>query len=205
VKRKTIAVVAALLVAPAAHASPVAYSINFAVEFLGSERLPDPDVQIGNHYFGSFTLDDALLLHDGLNQPGVLSDFRVQFEDVVWDMNDPTLFDGFRGPNGFGPTPGFDVLGGQVVNLRGGIVRASDTEFIDFSFDPRLAEPEPSACTGSFCGNKPNAFWSISHAGAFGGTMSVVPVSEPLLPPWMLAGLFATVALFGRRRGDITH
>lgn len=180
-KRLTAALAATLLASTAAHAIPISYTLNFDVGFVSSAFPSDPDLKVGNRYLGSFTLDDALLLHDGLNQPGSLSAFRVQFEDVFWDMNDPTHFAGFRGPNGFGLTPGFDVLGGQVVNLRGGIFSRGDFPFIDFSLF-----------------NVPGTFASASQAGAFGGTMSVLRVAEPPLPVWALAGLIAI--LFYRRR-----
>lgn len=182
-KRTMTGFVAALLVSTAAHAIPVSYALNFDVAFISNAIPSDPDLHIGNRYLGSFTVDDALLLHDGLNQPGSLNAFRVQFEDVIWDMNDPALFGGFRGPNGFGLTPGFDVLGGQVVNLRGGIFGRGDFPFIDFSVDSRLG-----------------AFSSASQAGAFGGTMSVARVPEPPLPLWALASVLAAF-LYGRRAG----
>jgi len=187
-KRTTTGFAAALLFSTAAHAIPISYTLNFDVEYVSNALPSDPDLKVGNRYFGSFAVDDALLLHDGLNQPGSLSAFRVQFEDVFWDMNDPAHFAGFRGPGGFGATPGFDVLGGQVVNLSGGIFQRGDFPFIDFSFD----------CSGGACVNRAGAFSSGSAAGAFGGTMSVSRVPEPLLPAWVLAGLIG--ALFGARR-----
>src|SRR6185312_80378 len=75
-KRTTTGFAAALLFSTAAHAIPISYTLNFDVEYVSNALPSDPDLKVGNRYFGSFAVDDALLLHDGLNQPGSLSAFR---------------------------------------------------------------------------------------------------------------------------------
>ena len=194
--RKTLSLTAALFfLSCAAQATPVTYGLEFRVGYLGCDFCGyppiDPRIQVGNTYFGSFTVDDAILAADGLNIAGLVSAFRISIEDVLWDSVVPSAqnsFHGFRGPNGlFSASPGFDIVGGEIVNLRGGVFGESDFPFVDFSTDVRVAG-NPSACgpASKYCGNVANAFWTRNDLGEFGGSMVVHRIAEP-----------ASLAIFG--------
>jgi hypothetical protein len=178
--KKMFCALSLLVFAPLANALPISYNFDFTVNFINSAS--DPDVQLGNVYSGFFVVDDALLATDGLNQNGVLSDFFLQIEDTIWSLTQPSEFRGFRGPNGlFDTSPGFDVAGGEIVNLRGGVFGASDTPFVDFSF-----------------AGVPGSFFTRNPSGEFGGGMGVAPGPVPVMEPNTLllmgAGLFGLVA-----------
>lgn len=194
------ALLAAVFFAPErAHAIPVSYQMVFQVVFIDGSgpTPPSPEIALGNQYFGSFTVDDALLAADGANQAGTVFDFLIQIEDLVWDFNNPSpgsAFAGFRGPAGLGSSsPGFDVLSGEIVNLRGGVYGSGDFPYIDFSRDITLPLfPDDPACSGTpYCGNSANNFWTRNPYGAFGGSMSIartaVAVAEPAT--WALAAI----------------
>jgi hypothetical protein len=196
---KTIlALAAALFATSASDAAPVAYQIDFTVDSLNGMVPADPDVMIGNKYFGSFVVDSGLLLSDGLNQSGLVSDFFVQFEDVIWSLNAPypqSQFKGFRGPGGLGSaSPGFDVLNGDVVNLRGGIYGSADYPFVNFSVDPDEPSGPQPGCTGAYCGNAPNAFSTFNPAGSFSGSMKIVRIPEPGPMALLMTGLIGFLA-----------
>jgi hypothetical protein len=133
------------------YATPVNYQIEFTVDAVSGALDPgncspgypsgaggfDCSVAIGDTYFGEFSIDDALLTEDGENLGAVVYDFFIEFASVVWDylMEDPdSVFEGFRGPGGLGvDSPGFDVVNGEVVNLRGGVYGPGDAAYVDFS------------------------------------------------------------------------
>jgi hypothetical protein len=198
---------AAFALAPAAQAIPVSYGIDYVVEFVDTSGLgppPDPRVAVGNVYGGSFTVDSAVLAQDGINKSAAVSAFATTMEDVSWILGVPgpaSEFAGFRGPNGLGDvSPGFDVVGGQITNLRGGVFGRADFPFIDFSLDVRLAATtDPTCTTGSFCGNSPHSFWTLNPLGGFGGTMRIFAVPEPA--GWALVLLGCAVGgTLARRR-----
>jgi hypothetical protein len=211
-----VALVALSIYCPVANAGLVAYQIDYTVEYFGQGPI-DPDVTIGKKYFGFFALNDAILATDGLNKPGEVFGFYTRFEDVIWSSNFPypvSQFVGFRGPGGLGaPSPGFDVYGGQIVNLRGGVFGHADVPFIDFSTNfgpgaPPFTGNPTDGCTGSYCGNDANHFWTLSSysdgvfgpgAGAFGGLMTIHRVAEPEIYALMLAGL-GLLGWVGRRK-----
>ena len=195
--------------APLVWATPVAYDLFFTVEYLRTEAgFPphDPRVQIGDVYTGSFTVDSALLATDGSNLAGNVSAFSISTEDVTWTMGlqfPLSEFAGFRGPGGLGAdSPGFDVAGGQVTNLRGGVYGRGDVPFVDFSVDARPPYlPNDPACTGLYCGNRSNYFWTVNQLGAFGGPMTVAaPVPEPETYAMSLIGLIGVFVAVQRRK-----
>jgi hypothetical protein len=110
-----------------------------------------PPPTVGQAYVGSFTLQDgSVLATDGKNLPAVLTAFRLQLGDQVWDAFHPGLpgnvFTGFRGPvpgnpecpGGTpifclgAPSPGFDVTNGEITGLFGGVFGLGDVPFVDF-------------------------------------------------------------------------
>jgi hypothetical protein len=173
-----------VLVIPfAGWATPIPYTIDFEVKYI--EYSADSRLAVGNDYSGFFVVDSAILESDGINQAGDVSAFVIVMEEVIWSANLPdplSAFAGFRGPGGLGAdSPGFDTLGAEITNVRGGVFGGGDYPFVDFStsFDPSLPTPPfPTNC-GNYCGNLANAFWTINPLGAFGGTMRVHRVPEP--------------------------
>lgn len=121
------------------HAVPVPHRIVLEIEALRQceSCYNDPIYQVGNKYFGFLLVDDGILEEDGLNKKGELTQFWLRIEDYYWSMNLPdplSDFEGFRGPDGLGSSsPGFDVVNGNIVNLRGGVYGQLDTPAVDFS------------------------------------------------------------------------
>jgi len=194
-----------------AQATPVTYDIQFTVEYIDTTSgspPPDPRVQIGDVYGGSITVDSGFLAVDGINRGSSLLGFSIVMEDVAWTLGDgQSYFAGFNGPTGFSSeSPGIDVSGGQITNLRGGVFGSADYPFVDFSIDPRLPYwPQDSGCSGSYCGNLANAFSTFNPLGAFGGTMSFAPAEVNVPEPGTLAlavlslGLLVAVGRAGGR------
>ena len=206
----TALLAASFLLPATADAIPVSYQMVFKVDYIDATASipPAPQIAIGNQYYGSFTVDDGLLATDGANQAGTVFDFLVQIENVSWDFANPnpgSAFSGFRGPGGLGSgSPGFDVLNGEIVNLRGGVFGSGDVPFVDFSTDLRLPFVEDPACAGTaYCGNAANSFFTLNSNGGFGGSMRVArAIPEPSAPMLATLGLlaFASASLLRRRR-----
>ena len=115
-----------------AHATPIDYQIEFAVDTIGGATDPsdcqplsgDPNgiggfncgISVGDTFFGHFTIDDALLADAGDNLGAIVYDFVIEIAGIVWDYlapNPDSAFYGFRGPEGLGSSsPGFDVVDG---------------------------------------------------------------------------------------------
>ena len=208
---RSAAAVLLVLVTATAQAIPITYGLDLNVQyFFDSPQPQSPAIHIGDTYHGFFTLDSNVLAHDGLNQPGNLSAFSVQLDQLVWDMQLPfpqSEFVGFRGPLGLGASsPGFDIVDGALVNLRGGVFGAADTPSVDFSTDFRVPLVEDPACAAthtSYCGNKPNSWVTQGREGAFGGSMAVYAVPEPEMGSLFAAGIAALagfIALDRRRQ-----
>jgi PEP-CTERM motif len=201
-----LATLLSLALVSVAQAKTVSYGIDFNVEYTFAFAPLDPRVAVGNTYTGSFTVDSAMLSQDGINRAGDVAAFSVAMENVAWTLDQGKPWSAaFRGPNGMGFTsPGFDVTAGRITNLRGGVFGGADYPFIDFSTDQRSPPSVPSqpACTGAYCGNHANAFYTLSSLGAFGGSMNVHALASPVPEPeaWrlLLAGI-VLVALARRR------
>jgi hypothetical protein len=101
-------------------------------------------------YVGTFRVDDSLLLLEGNNLQGIITDFYLQIGTVIWDQNHPfssfsdplrSHFSSFEGPiPGICPlgcisaaSPGFNVHGGLITGLQGGVRGPGDMPFVDFS------------------------------------------------------------------------
>lgn len=147
--RNTVALFTALLAfagfGQSAQASLIGYRIDCTVEYFLNDTIsrPNPAVAIGNVYYGFFAIDDSILTTDGLNKPGDVFAFFTKIVNAIWSSNFPSpisLFEGYRGPDN-SISPGFDVVGGEIVNLRGGVVGPGDAFFIDFSSNARPGSP----------------------------------------------------------------
>ena len=207
-----------------ASAIPITYQIEFTVltgnvttVTFGDTWNGEPPAwtstnAVGKTYFGLFAVDSNVLLTDGLGKFGVLDYFFIQMEDNVWGYNllSDNSFAGFRGQHADtscasaaclgAPAPGFDVVNGEIVNLRGGVYGAGDVPFVDFS--PRLGGGMQIPNMFSAIGNAPlqvggtrSFVGSIGATDGITGTMKLVRVSEPsvlLLFGLALAGLGLT-------------
>jgi hypothetical protein len=146
-------------VVPIASANLIPYVITFnvtsanispycqATRDSGFHTLPC-DAQPGDRFFGFFTVEEILLTKEGMNLPGILGDFVIRIGDVIWDINSPSDFAGFRGPTlpGGGTTlcplcfdfvrssPGFNVFGGKIVGIWGGAYSFGDEPYVDFEY-----------------------------------------------------------------------
>lgn len=207
---------AALLGAPlTATAIPITYQIKFTT-LTGSVTtsiFPDPvappvvhvDNAAGNVYFGLFAVDDAILMTDGLNKPGLLDFFFIQMEDNVWGFNvaGNNSFAAFRGPtcNISGcvgpPSPGFDVVNGAITNLRGGVFGQLDVPFVDFS----LLGSNTFDALGSPFIEPGTTNRRVGSAGVgITGTMEIFRVPEPGVLALFGFGLLVLAGMIRRAR-----
>ena len=73
-----------LVAATLVHATPVSYTFDLSVDFILAAPA-DPSVVVGSAYHGSFTLDSAVLQHDGMDRSGDVSLFNLALEpDYAW-------------------------------------------------------------------------------------------------------------------------
>jgi hypothetical protein len=208
-------IVVLLSLSSVAHAIPVSYNIEFTVEsgtiFTFSDRVGDvfqtisQRDAIGSTYFGSFAVDDAVLASDGRGKSGVLDFFQVRIEDNLWGFNFPgdNSLAGFRGPIPgddfcevtaaclFAPSPGFDVVGGQITNLRGGVFGAGDRPFVDFS----LPGDNMFNALGGLVPTTASTFSFLQGQGS----MRVQAVAEPPVFALLTFGVLAVGAVWLRR------
>lgn len=175
------------------------------------ETFTSPPV-IGSTYFANITIDDSILGSDGGNKPGKVLGFHAQVGDSIWDPSLPqsflTDFSGFRGPC-YGPmvcTPaewdvwglgseylGFDVAGGEVTRVYGGVFGQFDDPFIDFLSSGRFGANAWYQWQG--IGEPAPSYWLVGVQG----NLSVAQVPEPAAPLLLAAGLMA-MQLSRRRR-----
>jgi PEP-CTERM motif len=158
---KTLFLVLAFLLTPAlAQATFVPYQFTLTIteirdpSFSSTQTCVDFDTgfplgvqfrcSLGDVIVGHFSVDDSLLALTGTNLPGTITNFFLQIGEVVWDQQNPgplgSAFGGFRGPTGFGPSPGFDVAGGVITGLRGGVHSPADWPTTDFFVTRFIAE-----------------------------------------------------------------
>jgi len=208
-----------LVAATLVHATPVSYTFDLSVDFILAAPA-DPSVVVGSAYHGSFTLDSAVLQHDGMDRSGDVSLFNLALEpDYAWTRLADGTFTGstpcgagvctqgafFYGPTGEnGQSPGFDVNGGQVTNLRGAvsaghIFGTPDTSFVEFSVSP--FKPHFNICPGDWCGNDTNSWFTFGGPlGTLGGALTVHQVPEPAAWTLALLGMGAAAGTARRRR-----
>jgi hypothetical protein len=204
---RLVSVVCLYALSITANATPVAYGLEFQVQYVDTQL--DSRLQVGKSYAGFLTVDDSILAADGLNMAGLVSAFRIQMEDVIWDLNfaDPeNEFHGFRGPEGLGASsPGFDVTSGRLTNLRGGVFGFSDFPFVDFSTDAHASSRRSASACGAnsmYCGNAANAFATNNTLGIFGGSMLIHELPEPSAFLLLLVALLSGLAYYGRSRAS---
>ena len=173
------------------HASLLFYELRFEVEegTVFSDSGYDPQAvppytvterdAAGNVYRGAFAIDSEILSTDGIGRTGELAFFVIKMEDNVWGYNFPfdNSFRGFRGPTPscptfgcFAPSPGFDVVDGEITNLRGGVYGSGDIPFVDFGL---LGENTFIAHGTSISAYHPDS-WLVGS-----GRMDIFRVSEP--------------------------
>jgi hypothetical protein len=180
--------VLAIALPPSGEAVPVSYEIQFVVDSVSGETDPGDcstgspngpggfncSIGVGDTYFGEFTIDDALLGNDGENLAGFVFSFFIEIAGIVWDYLLPypdSAFYGFRGPDGLGSeSPGFDVQGGEVVNLRGGVYGSGDVPYVDFYPYGGFGDPHRFAAGDG-------RTWAY-------GAMLIARIPEP--PTWLL-------------------
>lgn len=186
------------LFVPSLRADSVDYSLTLTVATVVNNPCtinPTPglhlfgcNLEVGDQFAGSFLVDDAVLSETGSNLSGSISDFFLQIGTVVWAQAHPfssSDFGGFRGPpSGLNAqSPGFDVSGGTITGLEGGVHGVADIPFVDFF------------------GNQFNA---IDASGTFiEGTLTLTSVPEPgtiLLLSAAVIGLIAVTAGSGWRK-----
>lgn len=144
------ALLASVFVSPS-QAAPITYNVTLTVTSPPGYSEDGPPLAnpptIGSVYKIRLTVDDSVLLTDGISMPGLVLGFRAKIDQTIWDMNQDSDFAGFRGPcygrdsctdeewDMWGmPSDylGFDVVDGKVVGLRGGVFGDLDFPFIDF-------------------------------------------------------------------------
>lgn len=199
---------AALPLAESAHAIPIRYNLEFYVSEVSIE-YPDNcglDVyfyvgfdcrpQVGDRYRGYIVLPDWELTEDGIGQSAELKEFYVKIEGVEWRLSKPfpqSHYWGFRGPGdnlpyyelGGVPSPGLDIFGGQLVNLRGGVFSELDSPFIDFTA-PSCGTSDPFATC--HLGIREYASFDGFNTRIM-GTYTITRVSEPTAPLLFAAAL----------------
>jgi hypothetical protein len=197
-----------------ASAVPVAYHLEFTATSgevvtttfgdSGATSTTTYSSAVGRTYYGSFAVDSDVLLTDGIGKYGELEYFFIQMEWNVWGYNLPAdnSLQAFRGPSATGScsiclgasSPGFDVVNGEIANLRGGVYGAGDIPFVDFSLG--------GAGTFSALGLFPyQPGETRSRVGTLDrtiqGTMKVYRVAEP--PTLSILALGLALLAFVRR------
>jgi hypothetical protein len=133
-----------LLFTNTSHAVPIVVNFTLTVDTVDQGPLPacaGNVVQhtfgcanaVGNTYAGNFTVDNAVLIGNGLKTGVPVSNFFLQIGTVIWNQSIPSDFQGFRGLGIGSPGPGMVASGGALVDLAGGVYGAADIPFVDFS------------------------------------------------------------------------
>jgi hypothetical protein len=135
---------ALLLFTNTSHAVPIVVNFTLTVDTVNQGPLPGcagNAIQhtfgcanaVGNSYTGNFTVDNAVLIGNGLKTGVPVSSFFLQIGTVIWNQSIASDFQGFRGLGIGSPGPGMVVSGGAMVDLAGGVYGRGDIPFVDFS------------------------------------------------------------------------
>jgi hypothetical protein len=150
-----------LLFGAPAQAAVVAHDLVLQVERVGSASgiggapcfTPTPprrsfgcDIRPGDIFIGHFSVDDSLLAREGDNLNGPIFHFFLQIGTVVWDQDHPSDLAGFRqfvegdstGLVRLASAPSFNIHGGRITALTGGVFGGGDAPFVDFFNVPAL-------------------------------------------------------------------
>jgi hypothetical protein len=147
----------------------------------------------------AFAVDSAILQSDGDNIPAMPQHLRAVIGTTVWDQDQPSDLSGLRGPC-YGPNPGgcdftlyglgsdywgFQVSGGELTGLWGGIFGAADFPYIDFLGDGYSAFFRPVALgdDGAVI-DRLRGSWSFSRQYAVNapGTVLLLGIGLLMLP-----------------------
>ncbi len=209
---RILTLIALIVTSPIAAAIPILYGVEFKVESgnvvtqafdeAGNFSTTTRNA-VGNEYFGAFAVDSDVLQSDGIGKTGTLYFLFIKMEDNAWAYNFPgnNSLTGIIGPNGAwcqeprplcrgAAAPGFDVMNGEVIDLRGGVYGAGDIPFVNFSIRPDEhhqfgAWGDPSSASSG--NGLPGQSFSVLVGGR--GAMRVFRVPEPDAIGLLLLGL----------------
>lgn len=139
----------------------------------------------GDVHVGLFFVDSGLLSREGDGLRATVSNFFLRINDFVWDQRRGVGIAAFRATEDGFPDAcciltdsdlSFDVHGGRITGLRGGVAGPADATFVDF---PPL-------------GGSANSFVALDSADTrLTGSLSVLPLAEPEGVFLFAAGLLA--------------
>lgn len=101
----------------------------------------------GTTFTGSFLVDDSVLTQTGSAISANVRNFSLQIGSVNWDQGRTSDFVGLRDGTSplilGGSNLGFDVAGGTINGLVGGVWGPSDPPYLDFETNNRFAALDP--------------------------------------------------------------
>jgi hypothetical protein len=192
--------------APTASATPIGYQVIFTVDAISNiSPVFDNDLStfvsppfMGQQFYATLRVDDAILATDGPANAGQLLSFSSRIAESFWRFSAPSSyfgdFQGFRGPC-WNPALncgeiftkdiiGFEVIGGVVVGLWGGVYGGSDVPYIDFNGN------RFSSLTMFDINVPPDAAYAYAIQ-PLSGTLSISRIPEPASLSLLLIAMFS--------------